>query len=63
MHDVYKYVYSVGGRMSGEHGIGSKRVKWMDKFTDPVQMQLMRAIKKAIDPNLILNPGTVFNMK
>jgi glycolate oxidase len=63
LHDVYKYVYSVGGRMSGEHGIGSKRVKWMDKFTDPVQMQLMRAIKKAMDPNLILNPGTVFNIK
>lgn len=63
LHDVYGFVYSIGGRMSGEHGIGSKRVKWMDKFADPVQMQLMRAIKKAIDPNLILNPGTVFNIE
>lgn len=60
LHDVYGFVYSLGGRMSGEHGIGSKRVKWMDFYTDSVQMKMMRAIKKAMDPNMILNPDTVF---
>jgi glycolate oxidase len=63
LHDVYAFTCSIGGRISGEHGIGHKRAKYMDKVTDPVQMQLMRAIKKAIDPNLILNPGTVFNIE
>ena len=63
LQDVYAFVYSIGGRMSGEHGIGHKRAKWMDKLADPVQLQFMRAIKKAVDPNLILNPGAVFNIK
>lgn len=62
LHDLFAFVYSIGGRMSGEHGIGSKRVKWMHRFTDPVQLKMMQAIKKALDPNLILNPGTVFEV-
>lgn len=53
LHDVFAFVYSIGGKMSGEHGIGSKRVKWMREFTDPVQLKMMQAIKKALDPNLI----------
>lgn len=63
LKDLFAYTYSIGGKMSGEHGIGSKRVKWMSKFTDPVQLQMMAAIKKALDPNLILNPGTVLEVK
>ena len=62
LQDVFQFIYSIGGRMSGEHGIGSKRVKWMEKFADPVQLKIMQAIKKAMDPNLILNPGTIFKM-
>lgn len=63
LKDIFTFVYGIGGRMSGEHGIGSKRVKWMHKFADPVQLQMMQAIKKAMDPNLILNPGTVFEVE
>lgn len=61
MEEVYDFIYSVGGLMSGEHGIGVKRLKWMEKYTNPIQLNMMRAIKKAIDPNLILNPGTIFD--
>ncbi|WP_425058932.1 putative FAD-linked oxidoreductase [Sporomusa carbonis] len=63
LHDLLEFTYSIGGRMSGEHGIGSKRKKWMHKFTDPVQLKIMQSIKKAMDPNLILNPGTIFDVE
>ena len=58
----FAYVYSLGGRLSGEHGIGAKKTDYMDVYTDPVEMQIMRSIKLAMDPNLVLNPGKVFNM-
>ncbi len=62
MKEIYDYVYSVGGVMSGEHGIGTKRLEWMETYTDPVQLDMMKAIKKALDPNLIMNPNTIFRV-
>ena len=58
--EVYTFVYSIGGRLSGEHGIGCKKIDTMVKFTDPVEMMMMKDIKKALDPNGILNPGKIF---
>lgn len=58
---AYKYVYGLGGRLSGEHGIGFKRLDYMEKYTDPVELELMKSIKRAIDPNWILNPGKVIS--
>ncbi|MDR7866816.1 MAG: FAD-binding oxidoreductase [Sporomusaceae bacterium] len=60
--DIYEYVYSVGGKLSGEHGIGYKRRHLMEEYADPVELGLMKAVKKAWDPNLILNPGKIFDM-
>lgn len=60
-NEAYAYVYSLGGRLSGEHGIGAKKLPAMEKFTNPVEMEIMRTIKRAMDPNNILNPGKVFN--
>jgi len=60
-HDLYTTVYQFGGKLSGEHGIGFKRKDLMAEFTDPVELAAMRAIKKALDPNLILNPGKIFD--
>ena len=59
--EAYPYVYSLGGRLSGEHGIGAKKVDAMEKYTDPVEMKMMKEIKRALDPKNILNPGKVFN--
>lgn len=59
--EAYAYVYSLGGRLSGEHGIGAKKLPAMETYTNPVEMEIMRAIKRAMDPNNILNPGKVFN--
>ena len=59
---AYEYVYSLGGRISGEHGIGAKKVTAMETYTDPVELEIMRTIKRAMDPNNILNPGKVFTV-
>ena len=57
---VYDYVRSVGGTTSGEHGIAiSKAPSWKMEKADSLQM--MRAIKTALDPNSILNPGKMMN--
>lgn len=61
--DIYKYVYSIGGKLSGEHGIGYKRRHLMEEYTDPVELGLMKAVKLAWDPNLILNPGKIFDVE
>ena len=58
---AYAYVYSLGGRLSGEHGIGSKKVGAMAKYTNPVELKLMKQIKKAMDPLNVLNPYKVID--
>ncbi|HMM22231.1 MAG TPA: FAD-binding oxidoreductase [Selenomonadales bacterium] len=61
--DIFDYVYSIGGKLSGEHGIGYKRKQWMETYSDPVQLTMMRAVKRALDPKLILNPGKIFDVE
>ena len=60
--EAYEYVYSLGGRISGEHGIGAKKVTAMETYTNPVELEIMRTIKRSLDPNNILNPGKVFTV-
>lgn len=50
----------MGGAISGEHGIGQSRKALFAKYTDPVALELMKALKKAWDPKCILNPGKLF---
>jgi glycolate oxidase len=61
-HELYASVYQLGGKLSGEHGIGYKRKQLMQEYSDPVELGMMRAIKNALDPNLILNPGKIFDV-
>lgn len=61
--ELYRFIYAHGGRLSGEHGIGYKRKQLMEKFTNPDELEMMRAIKKALDPNNILNPGKIFDIE
>ncbi len=48
--------------LSGEHGIGHKRKKYMDLFVSKATLDMMRAIKNALDPNDVLNPGKIFDV-
>jgi glycolate oxidase len=63
LEEMYSVTYAHGGKLSGEHGIGAKRKRAMAKFMDPVQLKMIAAIKKALDPNLILNPDKLVNVQ
>ncbi|MFH1137546.1 MAG: FAD-binding oxidoreductase [Pseudomonadota bacterium] len=51
---------SYGGAVSAEHGIGKIKAKFLAKMFSPDQIAQMRAVKKALDPDLLLNPGNIF---
>lgn len=54
---VHKIVAKYGGSISAEHGIGVMKRDLLPEVKDPVEMEMMRALKRAFDPNNILNPG------
>jgi D-lactate dehydrogenase (cytochrome) len=54
---VYEVVARLGGSVSAEHGIGQLKTGLLRQVKDPVALEMMRAIKQALDPNGILNPG------
>jgi glycolate oxidase len=57
--ELYRGARKMGGTLSGEHGIGLKRRGYLKHFLDPSQIELIRRVKRAFDPNLILNPGKI----
>ncbi len=57
--ELYDLVKMLGGTLSGEHGIGLKRKKYTSIFLSEPQVQLIKRIKLAFDPNGILNPGKI----
>ena len=59
--DIMAYCVSVGGTLSGEHGIGLTKKKYMNLYFSEFEILLMKQIKKQIDPNLILNPSKLFS--
>ncbi len=60
--DIYRAGVRFGGAISGEHGIGYDKKRFMDIGLDETQLRLMKDIKKAFDPNNILNPGKIFDL-
>ena len=59
---LFRLVKSLGGTISGEHGIGLIQKPYMDIVFDKAGLQLMSGIKKVFDPNNILNSGKIFDM-
>lgn len=59
---LFKLVKSLGGTISGEHGIGLIQKPYMDIVFDKAGLQLMSGIKKVFDPNNILNSGKIFDI-
>jgi glycolate oxidase len=62
LRELYKITGDLGGKISGEHGIGIKRKVFLKEVTDPVEIKLMQSIKLAWDPNNIMNPGKIFDL-
>lgn len=56
---IYKEATDCGGLVSGEHGIGSGKIKYLIDSVGETNMALMEGIKKVFDPKMILNPGKV----
>ncbi|MBR3371559.1 MAG: FAD-binding oxidoreductase [Rhodobacteraceae bacterium] len=56
---VHDLVHAMGGSVSAEHGIGRLKTGDLEKYGDPVKLAAMRAIKQALDPKGIMNPGAV----
>lgn len=56
---IYKKATDCGGLVSGEHGIGSGKVKYLAQSAGETNMALMEGIKRVFDPKMILNPGKV----
>ncbi len=59
MRAIHDLVQAFGGSFSAEHGIGRLKVAELERYGSAVELDLMRAIKRALDPNGILNPGKV----
>ncbi|MGB9595469.1 MAG: FAD-binding oxidoreductase, partial [Candidatus Poribacteria bacterium] len=60
VEEIFQTVVQLGGTLSGEHGIGNTKSKYLKYEVGPVELKLMREIKKLFDPNNILNPGKIF---
>jgi glycolate oxidase len=58
---VFRAGMALGGAISGEHGIGTEKKKYFLELEDPVKLELMRAVKRAFDPNGILGPGNLLD--
>lgn len=56
---VHDLVHGFGGSVSAEHGIGRLKIAELERYGDPVKLGMMRAIKAALDPEGIMNPGAV----
>ena len=57
---IHDLVREFGGSFSAEHGIGRLKVEELERYALPAELELMRAVKRAFDPNGILNPGKIF---
>ena len=56
---VYRAVAEFGGSFSAEHGVGALKVQTLAQYQSPVALSMMRAIKAALDPQLLMNPGRI----
>ena len=63
MEDLYREARALGGVVSGEHGIGWTKKRYLPICLDEEEIRLMKEIKRIFDPNNILNPGKIFDIE
>ena len=60
LHEIFRTATELGGSISGEHGIGTAKAPFIAMELDRATLDTMRTIKRALDPNNIMNPGKIF---
>jgi glycolate oxidase len=60
MAQIFEAAMDLGGVLSGEHGIGLEKQRFLKKAMDPVAIEIMKGIKRIVDPHNILNPGKIW---
>ena len=60
--EIIETAISLGGVLSGEHGIGLEKQRFLKKAMDPAAIEIMKKIKDILDPRHILNPGKIFDL-
>jgi glycolate oxidase len=60
MKEIFQTTVALGGSISGEHGIGTAKAPYLALELNPATISAMQIIKKAFDPNNIMNPGKIF---
>jgi len=63
LKELYRATKALGGTISGEHGIGFKRINYISEALGKAEIDVMQKIKKALDPNIIMNPGKIFKVE
>jgi FAD/FMN-containing dehydrogenase len=58
VHDI---VFSLGGSVSAEHGVGQVRLGDVERYRSAVELRLMRRVKEALDPEYLMNPGKILH--
>ena len=61
-HEITQQIIEMGGTCTGEHGIGFGKIEALIEETGAPAVEIMRRIKKTLDPNNILNPGKVLKI-
>jgi glycolate oxidase len=61
--DIFTEAVKLGGTITGEHGTGLAKRRFLEKLTPPPALEMMRRIKEILDPHAVLNPGKIFSLR
>jgi glycolate oxidase len=59
--EIFREAIRVGGTITGEHGIGMAKKRFLPEFAGSAQMRILREVRRSLDPHGILNPGKMFD--
>jgi glycolate oxidase len=60
MKEIFDFAVSLGGTITGEHGVGLAKKEFLRQSTTDLHLDVMRRMKQAFDPKGLLNPGKIF---